>query len=80
MNLTEQLARRIRSEVWRAQKGKAAQLVGKTVRRNGVDYVVVKLHGDRIVVSDLKTPIDQTTTFGLKAFLSKAVTVLKAEG
>jgi hypothetical protein len=80
VNVCEQLAKRIRSGVYRAQKGIAQSLVGRSVRRNGVEYHVVRLAGDKIVVSDLKTPLDQTTTFSVKAFLSKAVAPLSAEG
>lgn len=78
-DVSEELANRIRSSVLEAQSDMLDGLAGKYVRRDGVTFLIVQVDrkGGKVVASDTKTPVDQTTTFGIKAFLSKAVEVLE---
>ena len=69
----EGVQRKVRSKQARMSKQK---LRGKYVRRNGVTYLVVTIRGDKMVVSDVKTPPEQVQVVSTKAFLSKMITVL----
>lgn len=77
----EDVSQRFLEGVQRGVRQKQARmprqkLRGKYVRRNGVTYLVVAIRGERMVVSDVKTPPEQVQVVSTKAFLSKKVTVL----
>lgn len=74
--LAAEFARRIRAKVLVRQVGMVKSLEGKIVRRNGIEYSVIKVEKGVVTASDLKTPIDQTTKFTVKAFMSKAIEVI----
>lgn len=78
-DLAGKLMDRIRGRVYAAQVGKLHSLRGKYVERDGVTFLVTAVDWRRghITVSDTKTPLKQTTRFGIKSFLSKAVAVLR---
>jgi len=80
-NLAEKLLDRIKGKVYAAQVGKLHKLNGKHVERDGVTFLVTKVDWRRgkITVSDTGTPLNQTTEFNIKSFLSKAVTILREE-
>lgn len=80
-NLALKLADRIKGKVYAAQVGLLHKLAGKYVERNGVTFLVTKVdwRNGKIVVSDTATPLKQTTTFNIKSFLGKAVTILREE-
>jgi hypothetical protein len=75
---SERLFNKLRSSVYAAQVGKVHKLKGRYVERDGVTFLVVSVdwRGGKVVVSDTKTPLKQRTTFSIKSFLSKSVTVL----
>jgi len=80
-NLAARLLKRIKGKVYAAQVGKLHKLKGKHVDRDGTTFLVtgVDWRNGKITVSDTATPLKQTTTFNIKSFLSKAVTILREE-
>jgi len=77
-DLAENLANKIRSAVYASQVKKVHSLKGRYVERDGVTFLITEVNWKKgkLTVSDTKTPLKQTTQFSIKAFLSKAITVL----
>ena len=73
----KELFSEIRSRVYAAQVKKLKGLVGRHVVRDGVTFLVVSASKGKVVVSDTKTPLKQTTTFSARSFLSKAVEIME---
>lgn len=74
----EEMLARISSKVADSQVGIVHRLKGQYVERNGVVFLVVDVdwRKGQIVVSDVKTPVEQTTRFRIRPFLSKAIRLL----
>lgn len=74
-DLAAELSGRIKAVVASSQDGVLDGLTGKYVKRDGVTFLVVKVDrkGGRVTVSDVKTPVKQTTVFSIQSFLGKAI-------
>lgn len=79
--ISNKLADRIKGLAFQAQVGKVHRLKGKYVRRDGIVFLVVNVdwQNGKIVASDVKTPVNQTTQFSIRSFFSKAVDELGAK-
>lgn len=80
-DVSEKLANKIRSAVYATQVKKVHSLKGRYVERDGTTFLIVGVDWKKgkLTVSDTKTPLNQTTHFSVKAFLSKAIIILDDE-
>jgi len=78
-NASEKLANNIKTSVFASQANLVHKLKGKYVERDGTTFLVVSVdwRKGRIIVSDTKTPVKQTTYLSIRSFLSKAVEIIE---
>ena len=72
----KKLLQRIQTTVWKKQRRNLARYRGRRVRRNGVDYTVVRINTRYTIVSRVGMPLGQTQRMSTRAFLGKRIEVL----